>query len=200
MPNTAISVAARPTRMRRLREPRCTTRGIASSLPKMALKSRTGAPLGGGRAPAALRVDFVPPARQLRSLPLREGERREFGERARVDRALEVDDLAYRLPPARPAPAVELGLIGPPEIEPHVIIRELQKKPALLLPDAQRLLVAADEARRQAVAQPPGGRADELDARAFDADLLGELAEDRLLGGLPLAHTALGKLPASAAG
>src|SRR5256885_12246383 len=62
------------------------------------------------------------------------------------------------------------------------------------------MLVAADVARRQAVAQPIARMAEELDVRLFEADLLIELTVQGLLGRLSGAHPALGKLPAAPAG
>src|SRR5919108_5422737 len=62
------------------------------------------------------------------------------------------------------------------------------------------MAVAADVALRQAVAQPAGALADELDAGSGEADLLVELAIERLLRLLAEAHSALGELPAASAG
>src|SRR6059058_4679185 len=84
---------------------------------------------------------------------------------ARVYGPLEVDDFAHRLPVRRPAPLVEFRLAGAAEIETDVAPFRAQQEPALLLTDAHRALIAADVARRQAVPQPPGRLADELEAR-----------------------------------
>jgi len=86
------------------------------------------------------------------------------------------------------------------EIESRFCALQPQQEPALLLADAHRMLVAADVARRQAVAQPTARMADELDLRLPEADLLIELAVQGLLGRLSGAHPALGKLPAAPAG
>src|SRR5580658_2492952 len=155
---------------------------------------------GRRRLPAARGGELVPPDRQLRRLAIGEGERGELGECARIHRALEVDDLAHRLPPGSPAPAIELRLAGPAEIEAHILRGESQQEPTLPLADAKRPLVAADVARGQPVAQPLARPAEELHAVAPDSDLLIELAEHGVLDLFPLAHPALRKLPATPAG
>src|SRR4029077_19726976 len=71
-------------------------------------------------------------------------------------------------------------------------------EPALLLPRAHRLLVAPHVACRQAVAQPALGLTDELHLLLLDADLLLELAVQRLLEGLTAPQAPLRELPAAA--
>ena len=78
----------------------------------------------------------------------------------------------------------QLGFIGD----------EPQQEPALLLADAAVAHILA----RQAVAQPAAGRAEHLDVPRLQADLLVQLAEQRLLDLLAAIDAALRKLPAAA--
>src|SRR5690349_3866491 len=55
-------------------------------------------------------------------------------------------------------------------------------------------------ARGEPIVQPGGRLAEEHDIVAREADLLVQLAKERVLGLLAVAHAALGKLPAAAAG
>src|SRR6185437_7028548 len=131
---------------------------------------------------------------------LRERDLRQFGERLDVDRPLEIDHFPHRLPPRRPAPLIELRLVGAAEIERDGLLFQSQQEPALLLPDAHGLLVATDVARRQPIAQPARALAHELDIRLAQADLLVQFAVQRLLQRLAFAYAALGKLPPASAG
>ena len=130
----------------------------------------------------------------------RKGELGELVESARVHRTLEVDDLFHGLPVLRPAKLVEFRFARAPEVENGVLTRQAQEEPALLLPDAHRLLVTPYVALGQPVAQPAIGLPEERHVRLGDADLLFELAIQRLLERLAPADTALRELPASAAG
>src|SRR5690348_12427280 len=94
------------------------------------------------RLPAGLARDLFPPARQRRRTA-REGERRELQECALIHAALEVNDLPHRVPEARPSPLVEFRLLRALEVEPHRLLPQPQQKPALLLADAERLLIPA---------------------------------------------------------
>src|SRR5690606_39313062 len=70
---------------------------------------------------------------------------------------------------------------------------------ALLLPDAQRHLLAAHVALRQAVTEPAAGLADELDVVRLEPDLLAQLPVHRGLRALLGPHAALRELPAAPA-
>src|SRR6478672_2878131 len=178
-----------------------TTCGVPSCLPNRDASGPKARPSAGLRGVGALlRLGVLgPPLRKRRLLAARKGKPGELTERAHVHRALEVDDLAHRFPVRHPAPLVELRLAGAGKIEAHLAL-EAQQEPALLLPGAQRLLVAPHVARRQAVAQPALGLPDELHVRLRDADLLVQFAKQRLLERLPAAQPALRELPALAPG
>src|ERR1700730_12425324 len=133
---------------------------------------------------AAARGHFVPPRGQGRPPP-RESEVAKLLERARIHRALEVDDFTHRFPVRGPAPLVEFRLTGVAEIEPDLGALQAQQEPALLLADAHRMLIAPDVARRQPVTQPAVGVADEFHAGGGETDLFIELAVQGLLGPLP---------------
>ena len=116
--------------------------------------------------PGARDHALTPPGR-IRRQALRERVRAELVQRARIDAALEVDDVVHRVPPVDPAPAVELRrLLGRVEAQRRIPGAELQEVPALLLADAERARVAAHELRRQAVAQPVPRARDFLDLLA----------------------------------
>src|SRR6185312_15586186 len=102
----------------------------------------------GSRRLAGTAGQLLPPVRQGRRHALRERERRKLEERALIDAALEVDHLAHWLPEACPSPLVEFRLVRAPEVKLHRLVPQAQQKPALLLPDAERLLVAPHVARR----------------------------------------------------
>src|SRR6185437_15197218 len=127
-------------------------------------------------------------------------DRRQLGERLDVDRALEIDDFPDRLAPGAPAPLIEFRLRGAAEIERHGCALQAQQEPALLLADTHGLLIAAHVPGREPVAQPTLRLAGQLDVRLGQADLFVQLAKQRLLERLALAHTALRKLPAAPPG
>src|SRR5579883_1813413 len=177
-----------------------TTWGAPGRRPNRAASERTAASVTALGTAARIRSRvLVPPLGEGRLLAAREGERCQLGEGAHVHRPLEVDHLAHRLPVVRPAPLVELRLARAPEVEAH-LVAQAQQEPALLLPGAHRALVAAHVARRQPVAQPALGLADELHGRLAHPDLLVQFAVQRLLERLPAAQPALRELPALAPG
>src|SRR5208282_4440118 len=106
---------------------------------------------------------------------------------------------ADRLPVIDPAAAVELRLAGGIEAQRLLRTLQLQQKPALFLADAQRQLIGADEALRQAVAQPVLGAGENVDVSRDQPDLLLQLPVKRGLGLLATTHAALGELPAAPA-
>ena len=112
-----------------------------------------------------------------------------------VDAPLEIDDIAHRLPVLHPAPVVELRLVTAVETKVAFVALHAQEKPALFLPDAQRLGVAADELLGQAVAEPVARAAEELHLVGPETHLLLQLAVHRLFRRLSLLDASLGKLP-----
>src|SRR5882724_6365456 len=131
---------------------------------------------GSGGLPRRVGRDRVPPVRKTRRAVVRERERRQLSQRLRVHGPLEVDDLAHRLPPARPAPLIEFRFVGAVEREAGVFSLQPQQEPPLLLADADRVAIAADEFLGKAIANPLARATDQLHVRAGEADLFVQLA------------------------
>ena len=88
---------------------------------------------------------------------------RQLGERLDVDRALEIDDFPYRLPAGAPSATDRIPAASVlPKSNATGVRLQAQQEPALLLPDAHGLLVAAHVPRRQPVAQPTRDLAEQL--------------------------------------
>src|SRR5580704_401060 len=96
-------------------------------------------------------------------------------QRARIDRAFEVDDLADRLPVVHPAPAIEFGLGCGVESERHRLALQLQQEPVLLLTHTYRLYVSPHVARWQSIAQPMARASYQPHVIVAQADLLAQL-------------------------
>src|SRR5581483_5498028 len=76
-----------------------------------------------------------------------------------------------------------------------VLGEEPQREPLLLLSDADGIAAAPDIASRQSVTQPIASDAQDLHVRRLQAELLEELAIQRLLGALAGIDAALRELP-----
>lgn len=142
------------------------------------------------RAPA-----LRPPARSF-GQPIRVNERAELIQSTRVDTTFEVNHLVNGAPEWHPAHAVKLGLIGAIEPQTILVADQSQDEPALLLADAQRRAVLADEAVGESIAEPVACNAENIDIARLKPDLLVKLAKHCLFSGLALEHTALRELPA----
>src|SRR6185295_17581923 len=120
-----------------------------------------------------------PPGRGWRRAIVGESEWAELAQRSYVDGTLEIDHLFDRPPVVDPATTIEFGLWA--KIEAHAFDRgrHVQQEPTLLLADAQRRLGAADVTVRQAIAQPPFGRADDLHVALIETHLFVKLTEQR---------------------
>ena len=76
-----------------------------------------------------------------------------------------------------------------------VIGHQSQQEPALLLAEKMRCRVLAAQMARQSVAQPAPGLGADFDGRLGKADLLVQLAEQRVLRGLAFEDAPLRELP-----
>ena len=76
-----------------------------------------------------------------------------------------------------------------------VFRQQSEKKPALLLPDADGLPVATQELAGNVVAEPPGRRTQNLHGLRPEPELLVKLAIERIFGSLAVVDAALRKLP-----
>ena len=109
--------------------------------------------------------------------------------------AFEIDYLFHRAPVGNPAPVIELRLTASIQTEVALIAEYAQQVPALLLPDTERLAVAADKAFGQAVTQPSLGGAYNLHLMGSQPHLLLQFTKQRLFRGFKPVYTALRKLP-----
>src|SRR5690625_7467580 len=75
---------------------------------------------------------------------------------AAVYAPLERDDVIYRIPKVHPAIGIKFGPVVKGQVKGPVIGQKLQQKPDLLLPDANRPLVAPLKTPGKAIAQPAG--------------------------------------------
>src|SRR5690606_25885461 len=116
-------------------------------------------------------------------------------ERQPIDVALEVDDLANRVPVGHPAPGVELRLGPSIEADMVLLAHQAQQKPLLLLTDTGGCFVAPDVAPWQLIFQPPLSLAQDLDMPRFQANLLVQFAKQRIARRFALVDAPLGKLP-----
>src|SRR3569832_1486700 len=126
---------------------------------------------------------------------VRAQQRREFTQRAHVHPAFERHHVANRVPITHPAPVVELGPLAQGEAHVGVVGQQTKQIPDLLLADAHGLVVLADEAARQTVAQPATRVAENLDVLRPETQFLIELAEQGFVRRLIAAYAALRKLP-----
>src|SRR5690625_4765429 len=119
---------------------------------------------------------------------------------AAVYAPLERDDVIYRIPKVHPAIGIKFAPVVNAPVNGSVIAQKLQQKPDLLLPDANRPLVAPLKTPGKAIAQPAGCLAKNLDMPGRQAGFFGQLAIHGLNRRFVGVHAALGKLPAAAPG
>lgn len=76
-----------------------------------------------------------------------------------------------------------------------IIAQQPKQKPFLFLPDAQRLLVPANQSSWQTIAQPAPGTTKNFDIFRMKTDLLEKLSVHCIFRRFPVIDTTLGKLP-----
>src|SRR5690606_20501099 len=175
------------------------TTGIIARVLSQPAPGRTRTRLTRGRSAqaAGLRPAARPPRRRSGRTAVRKGQRPKLGQRTDVNEPLEIDDLLDRPPVVDPAAAIEFRLVGHVEAQAVGLAVQMQQKPALLLPDAYRGLLAADVALRETIAEPAPRLADELDVAGPEADLLVQLPVHRGFRALVRPDPALRELPAA---